>query len=149
MRFAYVQRIWVGVHGAQNPSDEEWSRHCAHIARVRHENRGVLVYTQGGGPSSKQRQQMRTALHDTPAPPTAILTDSTFVRGLITSLNWFLGNQVTAFEPAELERALGYLQRDGQTIPREEIVRTLVSLGQELQLKLPACISDAALASAS
>jgi hypothetical protein len=143
MRFAYVHRIFVGVHTPRNPSDEEWQRHCSHIERMRHDNQGVVVYTQGGGPTSTQRQRMRQALRETPAPPTAILTESAFIRGAITSLNWFLGNQVAAFEPAELARALTYLKLDGEPLAREEIVRALVSLASELQVQLPAAIASA------
>jgi hypothetical protein len=137
MRFSYVDRVFVGVHTAKNPRPAEWSAHCASIERLRNETRGCLVYTLGGGPSSKQREEMRVAFHEQPAPPTAIMTSSALVRGIITSLNWFLADKIAAFEPAELAAALQYLERGTGALDRDKLVSTLVSLADELALKLP------------
>ena len=87
MRFQYVDRVSLGVHTTEPPRDDEWERHCQNRERERTRMLGVLVYTDGGGPSSHQRKRSRDALHDSPAPNTAIITSSVFVRGVITSLN--------------------------------------------------------------
>jgi len=141
MLFSYLHGVFVGVHTANSPSAEEWREHCTVIERVRHETRGVLVYTQGGGPNTQQRQQMRAALHELPAPPTAILTASPWVRGIITSLNWFLGNRVAAFEPHDVDGALAHITRGDAPLKRDELVGVLSSLAQRLAVTLPGPIS--------
>jgi len=137
MLFDFRDGIFVGVHTEAAPSAEEWQRHCVVIERERNATRGVLVFTLGGGPTTQQRHEMRAALHEVPAPPTAILTASTLVRGIITSLNWFLGNQVRAFEPSEVDRALRYLASAGTAIDREKVLETLSQLASKLSVVMP------------
>src|SRR5262245_14002748 len=95
MLWTYADGVLVVVHTAQVPTDDAWNAHCALIERVRRELRAVVVYADGGGPSSKQRQEMRRALQGA-IPPVAILTNSVLVRGIVTSLNWFLSNHMVA-----------------------------------------------------
>lgn len=137
MLYRYVDCILVGVHTSDNPREREWRQHCASLERLHHEMRGVLVYTDGGGPTGKQCQQLRLALHEHASPPAAILTSSAWVRGVISSLNWFLADQVAAFEPTDLDGALRYLARPDQRLLRDEIVQVLGVLATQLSVHLP------------
>lgn len=137
MRFVYVDGVFVGAHTAQAPRDDEWERHCKNLERERTRVLGVLVYTDGGGPTTHQRKLLRSALHDSPAPPTAIITNSLVVRGIITSLNWFANNQLAAFEPQDLDGALRHLQKNGAAIDKGKLVGSLRALASELSITLP------------
>jgi hypothetical protein len=139
MKFAFVGgSVWVGVHGVEAPTSEEWRLHCLEIERVRNETRGVLVFTLGGGPDSHHRKAMRDSFHGLTAPPTAVLTGSALVRGIVTALNWYYGDDlVAAFAPSELERALVYLEQRGVPLSRREIASTLRALASELSIELP------------
>lgn len=147
MIFSFVQGVWVGVHTAENPLTEEWTRHCKRIEEVRHRTRAVVVYTDGGGPSARQRKEMSTALREVAAPPTAIMTRSAVVRGIITSCNWLFGSQqVAPFAPHDLDGVMRYLSKSGVPLVRDEIVRTLVAhanaLSVVLELKLSPRLAD-------
>ena len=137
MQFKLVRQVLVGVHTVSNPTRQEWDQQCVLIENTRNEVRAVLIYTDGGGPSSSQRKQMRNALHDTPAPPTAILTESPWVRGIITSVKWFLSGPIAAFEPADLNGALDHLRLPFDPSERSAIVNTLTALAGELRVTLP------------
>lgn len=145
MLFDFRDGVFVGVHTAEAPSSEEWRRLCSDIERERLTTRGVLVFTLGGAPSTQQRQEMRAAIGDIAVPPCAILTASPLVRGIITSLNWFLGNQVKAFDPNDIERALRYVASGKAAIDPVQIVETLSQLASKLSVELP--ISRGAVAS--
>jgi len=137
MQFAHVDGLLVGVHAAVGPSEHDWAQHCEHVERLRHRTRGVLVFTQGGRPTLKQRAQLRSALREVPAPPTAVLTPSTFVRGLVSSLSWFGGDHVAAFAATDVDGALHFLAARGPAVSRDEVIRTLTGLANELALTLP------------
>jgi hypothetical protein len=138
MLFRFVDGVLVGAHNARNPTVDEWRRHCEVIERLRHETRGVLIYTEGGGPDSKQRELLYLALLGLPPPPTAILTASAFVRGIITSLNWFFkGQQLAAFAPSNFDGALRHLEVGGVELRREPILQTLGAVAGEIGVTLP------------
>ena len=136
MRFGTVEGVLVVVHTSVDPSDEEWTSQCQTVEKHGAELSAVLVYSEGGGPSTKQRSQMRHALGERTAPLTAIMTSSTVVRGIITSLNWFLDNRLSAFEPSELNRALAYIGFAEPSPARDALVRCLNDRAQELGVKL-------------
>lgn len=137
MLYRYVDRIFILVHTQQEPSDREWRAYCASLEQFHEDVRGVLVYTDGGGPSGKQRQQMRIALHGQPGGRGAILTNSAWARGIITALNWFLSNRLAAFEPHDIDGALHYLTPPGESLKRDDIVKVLSVLASQLSVRLP------------
>lgn len=137
MRVKLVHQVIVGVHTAQNPAKHEWDRYCLLLESARKDLRALLFYTEGGGPSSAQRQQLRDAMHDTPAPPSAVLTDSVWARGIITSLNWFLQTPIGAFEPENLHDALEHLALPYGPQERDDIVECLFALAREIGVRLP------------
>jgi len=70
----------------------------------------TLVWTEGGGPNVMQRKRVVKALNcrSNESPPAAILSDSMWVRGVITAFKW-LGTSIRAFRPTELNEAMVYL----------------------------------------
>jgi hypothetical protein len=138
MLFRYVERVVVMVHTVDPPDSATWGAYCALIPAIRDEGRGVLAFTLGGGPNSKQREDMRQALGGRPAPPVAIMTTSSpIVRNIITSLNWFFGHSVAAFAADDLAGALRHLSSPSYTPSREQLVRTMGALASELRVPLP------------
>jgi hypothetical protein len=137
MGFRFVHGFFVGVSTPENPSSEAWQAHCVEVARVRDNLRGALIYTEGGGPNSKQRQALRDVHHQVEIPPTAILTASAVARCIMTGLNWFFPNsRLMAFAPGDVKKALDYLAQAGE-LPRDDLVNALISLAEELSVKLP------------
>ncbi len=101
------------AHDQHRPADDEWRDWLrAYETRSPH-IRGVLVRTLGGGPSSSQRKELVQAMQAQTIPtPTAILTSSAIVRGVLTALSWFL--------PAE---------RLPKTFTLDDVVAALAFLG--------------------
>lgn len=138
MRFRFIRGFFVGVHTAKNPTSEGWLAHCREVERLRWETRGVLVYTEGGGPNSTQRQQLRSVLHGQVAPPTAILTASPVARGIVIGLNWFFRSErIAAFAPDRLDAAFEYLMQAGAVVPHDEIRYGLALMADELGISTP------------
>jgi hypothetical protein len=135
-RFRFCKGFFVGVHTSQEPSREAWSAHCLEAERRCKEVKGVLVYTDGGGPDSRQREELRRAFAGK-SPITAIVTASASARGIVTGLNWFFREpRIKAFSPQDLEGALEYLGQAGP-VPRGEVLHTLEALAAELGVELP------------
>ena len=141
MMYRYVDGIYVMVHTVTAPGDEEWNQHCKDLEAVHTSLRGVLIFTAGGGPTSKQRERLRSAVPSS-LPPTAIMTDSALVRGIVTSINWFVNNPALAFDHQDLEGALRHIARGGATIDAAKLVSTLRVLAKELSVKLPTTWPD-------
>lgn len=136
MAYHYVDRVMLLAHTAQNPGEAEWEGYCALMAEVRGELRGVLVYTLGGGPNSKQREQCRVAIENNPS-GAAIMCGSAVVRGIITSLNWFLDNRLMAFSLHDFEGALRYVERTAGPLDRTRYRRELGALIDRLERDQP------------
>ena len=114
MAFRYTDGLLLVAHGAQAPSESDWSgylRYCEH--HMPRTCRRTLVRTRGGGPDAAQRkraQQLITTISQGIVEPlrVAVVTDSTLVRGIVTALNWF-NPHTRAFAPDALSQALDYL----------------------------------------
>lgn len=107
--------LLLSVHGEPAPTDEEWHRYCEWIpGLLSHPNAAAIVITDGGAPSSAQREQMRKAL-GTAARWTAVITDKVMVRGVVTAIRWF-NPKVCAFAPWELPEALKFVGVSGDQV---------------------------------
>jgi hypothetical protein len=138
MRTSWQAGVWVIVQTARPPRDEEWSTHCAEVLERREQTRGVLVLSMGGGPSSRQRAELRTVQGRTSV-PTALLTDSTVVGAMVMSLNWFSGESMAAaFATSDLSGALKYLVDKGATMDGVQIARELHRLARALDVQFSA-----------
>jgi len=137
MLFKLVDGVLVGIHTHVAPSAQEWRTHCQWIEQIRFEVRAVLVFTQGGGPTSAQRSEMRAAMHELSPPPTAILTHSAIARGIVTAFNWiFGGQQYAAFEPQLLQSALRFIERGGLRVDATAIRDTLHAMAEALHVDM-------------
>jgi hypothetical protein len=108
MAFMVIDRMFLLVHGAEDPTNEEWALYLDAIQRHGVDRTMLLVYTDGGGPSAMQRRYLNELLNGRTV-PVAVLSDSAKVRGLVTVMSWF-NPQIRAFSPAELVVALAYLE---------------------------------------
>jgi hypothetical protein len=112
MHFEHVGTYIVIVHDTGRPSDEVWNRWLDTYRQELTTLDGVLVYSLGGAPDADQRRQLQDVVEIAPrTPPTAIVSDSRLMRGLVTALNWFLPAHARGviFAPAQFEKALDYL----------------------------------------
>lgn len=138
MQFSYVNGIWVCLHNSESPSTEEWLRYCQGLQGTRGEIKAILVFTLGGAPGFKQREQLRAAMDEEQIPPTAVMTNSALARGIITSLNWFTRNQeLVAFSSQDIDGALRYLGSRGATIPRDQVLHAMAQNALQLRMRLP------------
>jgi hypothetical protein len=121
--------LLLGVHGAQAPSDAEWDLYCSWIPDLlKQPNPGCVVMTDGGAPTSAQREQMRKHLSREQC-WTAVITDKALVRGVVTAIRWF-NPKICAFAPWEVHEAFRFVGVAGDQIPR--ICETLRALDQKL-----------------
>ena len=138
MAFGMVNVFVVIVHNELTPSDEDWRSWVA----FNHENvaeEGLvgryLIVSDGGAPTAAQRRM----LHETMAAPlkkdptfirTAVVTPSTFVRGVVTAMSW-LDPIFRAFSPKDIASAYKYLGIPSDYHPAVE--QMIASLKAELQ----------------
>lgn len=135
--FRIVRHVIVAGHTAAMPSDEEWEQYLETLAQAckRHGDPSSLrrlVLSDGGGPSSAQRAALVKAAERIPGAarmPGAVVSSSTFVRGIVTALNWSSRN-LTMFGPTEVDRAIAFLGIDGATMG--EIRRELPRIEEEI-----------------
>src|SRR5580704_8952938 len=94
----------------------------------------VLVVTEGGSPTAGQRAALSnvTDQHRN-ASKVAVCTDSTMARGAITALSWFLPNAYRAFSPADIDKAIAYLEL---TSSSSEVKTTVQTLQRQLGLSV-------------
>jgi hypothetical protein len=101
-------RLYLAVLVGQGPTDDEWNRWIALGGLRAGLDKRVLVEARGGGPSAKQRKEI-IATDQAIDVRIAIMTESTFVRGIVTALTWF-GISLRAFPLHSHELAAKYLE---------------------------------------
>jgi hypothetical protein len=122
--------LLLGLHGAQTPSDAEWDHYCSWIpGLLAHPNGGCLVLTDGGAPTSAQRETLRKCL-GRESRWTAVVTDKVVVRGVVTAIRWF-NPKVCAFAPWELAGAFKFVGLAATQVP--SIRDALVALDAQLE----------------
>lgn len=131
-----VAQYVVIVHDRKPPQEAEWQRWLEMYQRALPELRGVLVYSLGGGPDAAQRGALIELTKGWgQGPPTAIVTGSVVMRGLVTALHWFLPAHLRAamFAPGDLEHALDHLRVPSATRPalRAQLQQSLQSFSSE------------------
>jgi hypothetical protein len=135
MACAVVGTLILSVHTAEPPTNEEWSAYIAEIeglmTRVGMERMRSLVFTDGGGPSFSQRQQVNQLLKGRSA-PAAVVTTNAFVRGIVTALAVF-NPQIKAFRPEAVGEAFRYLNIS--ETESKIVWRTVAKLQAELGIK--------------
>lgn len=117
----------VAVHGTVAPGDEEWQAYLDDILDRVHECRGVIVNTTGGGPTAAQRRASTEHWNRYGSTPRmAIMTVSPVVRGMVTTLSWFLGTNIRAFPIDGFDDAGKHLAlSDADIVKVREMVKKL------------------------
>ncbi len=136
MAFQRVGDYFVLVHNAMAPTEEEWDEWMQQYTYA-----SILVVTDGGAPTASQRKRLKTRVDELRASPSyvpnkkepkvAIVTASSFVRGVITALRWFYHDSYAAFPPDHINQALTYLD----VPPRYHISMKSTVQAQRLALK--------------
>ena len=104
MKTEIVEGVLLVVHGRDAPSDDEWDEYLRQVKLVVATGRPrAIAVTEGGAPSLSQRRQVNQILGGTGAIG-AVVSNSTFVRGIVTALSWF-NRGVCSFSPDEFELA--------------------------------------------
>jgi hypothetical protein len=102
-----VDHAIVVAYGAADPSDEEWLAYLDLVERQGIDRTVQLVVTDGGGPTLAQRRWLNALLGGR-AVPTAVVTSSLRVRGIVAALA-LLNRRIRAFPQSGLRDALAYL----------------------------------------
>ncbi len=109
MKTEIVDGVLLVVHGHEPPSDDEWEAYLAQVKLVVATGRPrAMAVTEGGAPSLSQRTQLNRILRGTRAIG-AVVSDSGFVRGIVTALSWF-NRGVRSFSPEDFEAACAHLE---------------------------------------
>ena len=103
-----IDRLFLVVYGAANPTDEEWDEYLDLVKRHGIERTMQLIFTDGGEPSAPQRRVLNELLGGRTV-PVAVVSGSVRVRGTVTALSWF-NRKIRAFPPSALRDALAYLE---------------------------------------
>lgn len=136
MVFATLGQVTVALHTKNPPSDEEWEEYL--IAHKRYVERGMnmrfLIMTEGGAPTAVQRMVMNEMIADVmrrnpDCIRSAIITRSSFVRGVVTAISWFRP-VARAFSPEHISQALAYLE-----VPESQMAE-IEQLIQKLKVKI-------------
>jgi hypothetical protein len=108
-QFEMIAQGVIGlVHGAGAPTDELWEGHFEAMMQAMGRDTfveiGYFVITAGGAPTTRQRRYGNRTVRGRKM-VRSIVTDSFFVRQLVTSWSWFAPG-MTAFAPNEMRAAL-------------------------------------------
>jgi hypothetical protein len=107
--------LLLALHGREAPSEAEWLEYCNAIPGVlAHPNGFGMVLTDGGAPTSTQRDRMRKRDGGT-SRRNAVITDKAVVRGVVTAVSWF-NPKIRAFAPREFLGACEFLGLQGAQI---------------------------------
>ncbi|MGC4120072.1 MAG: hypothetical protein QM765_36930 [Myxococcales bacterium] len=129
MAFHHSPGLFVLVHNSNAPADAEWGAYIEEVKKERDPSKFVtLVFTDGGSPTHAQRAALNLALGYT-STPTAVLSDSGVVRGVVSALNFF-NNQIRTFAPNALKQAFDHLRMSPEL--RQRTQEELKRLGEQI-----------------
>jgi hypothetical protein len=134
--FAYrrLDTLVVAVHNAQPPSDPEWRGYLTLCHAVAHDvgidirKASAVIFTDGGVPTSAQRNQLARQLAGR-TPNSAVVSESLRVRVPLAVLS-MINPGVKVFSAREWRKAL-----DFANVPAEkqlEVLKVAVALGREV-----------------
>jgi hypothetical protein len=108
MAFKMVDRTFLVVYGAEDPTDAEWEHYVRDVERHGIERTMQLVFTEGGGPTPKQTARLERVLQGHTV-PVAVVSPSGAVRAKVTAMSWFT-RRLGAFAPSAIGDALAHLE---------------------------------------
>lgn len=134
LAFAQLDQLIVFCHGPIPPAQADWDLWLTHARQRRYT--ALLIGTLGGDPDARQRAQVAntTRSDGIPRPRTALLTQSTAQRHLVTAFGWLLGDRqpMKAFTVDDVEGALVWLQvQNSPPLVRSTLARLKAALGAE------------------
>jgi hypothetical protein len=100
LRFGIFEQIAVMVHGTRPPTDADWRTYLEHGVHTYRNVRGQLVLSYGGAPNAQQRAlaaKLGKEMFAGGVPPSAVLSNSLLVRGVVTIYRWMLSQDYKAF----------------------------------------------------
>jgi hypothetical protein len=103
-----IDRLFIVVYRATNPTDEEWNEYLALVERHGVEQTVQLISTDGGEPTSLQRKKLNALLAGRMV-PVAVVSDEPRILRTVSFLSWF-NRKIKAFPPARLDQALAHLE---------------------------------------
>jgi hypothetical protein len=130
LAWCFVERIYVGVHTIQPPSQEEWDAMLKDLSA--HQATLAVVHTEGGSPSAFQRKQLRDISEQIGLTRSVVLTSSAVARAVVTTFNLFSKGFASAFSPKQIDNALTYLEIAPNQWPA--IKKEIVSRKRELSI---------------
>lgn len=95
LAFKVIDRLFIVVYGASSPSEEDW---IAYIRAVEQNGAGnilQLIYTEGGSPTPRQKEELDIMLAGRSA-PVAVISNRRRVRVRVRLAAWF-NRQIKAF----------------------------------------------------
>jgi hypothetical protein len=120
--------ILLAMHTSEAPGDDEWAAYMADMKSIFEAGKqlGGLAITDGGGPSSRQRNEIAALVttHGVTVAGAAV-TNNPVVRGIMTVLSWLMSGNFKAYAPNGLDDALKFLgvEPDYMSAVREAIAR--------------------------
>jgi len=97
----------VTIHRAVDPTVQEWDHYMETFRRMDHDKVRQIVFTDGGGPNTKQRAVVNEVL-DGRTTLCAVVTPAATIRGIVTAFGWF-NAKIKSFSPEETHLAFRHL----------------------------------------
>jgi hypothetical protein len=120
-----VDDVRVLVLGRNKLTDPEFDAHLEDALAMAKSVRVVIVMLREGSGGVTAAQRVRLVRSHLVKVPTALLTDSAVVRGMMTAINW-LGGAVRPFGLQQLSQAFEFLAIEPPT--RARIVQDLAAM---------------------
>jgi hypothetical protein len=111
MAFSRAGTLWIEVHDSHPPAKEEWDAMMQAYRAYDAQSGGklheccALIFSDGGGPSSAQRLQLRDVLNGRNA-RASVVTDSLLMVGIISAITIFDQGSLKAFTARDWRKAL-------------------------------------------
>ena len=127
MAFARRRNYAVLVHSTHAPSDSEWGAYLRALDGWLSEIQGILVVSDGGGPTSSQRRSLKELSEKTSRDAqVAMLSPSMLARGIVLAISLFYPH-IRAFRPGDPDQALTFLRVPSKERP------ALLALAEQLR----------------
>lgn len=126
--FDQLDSAYVLVIGQANPRDAEWAEWVEFVTvnSTPGMKPRIVVVTEGGAPSAAQRAALSDVTEAYKSEvKVAVLTESTMARGALTALSWFAANVYRPFAPADIDKALHYLDLTAKAAEIKSKIRLL------------------------
>lgn len=142
MAYELAGRLLVVAHTKDAPGDT-WNSFVRDLsAHAATQWQGVgprfLVFSDGGGPDAIQRKALLDAVPQIRSARGAVLSSSTFIRGITTAVSWF-AKGFRVFAPADLPAALAWLELEKaeESTISAIVARLRRQLGDERMRSMP------------